>query len=152
MPEDRAACVAERLVEADLLGHTTHGLGLGPGYLGELAAGSMAAAGEPVVLADHGATAVWDGIRLSGLWLAAKAVELAAERGATHGIGSVTIRNSHHIGCLAVFLEAAARSGLMVMLASSDRRSAPWRPMAGPRRCSRRTRWPWAFRPAATRF
>ena len=120
MPQERAACVAERLVEADLLGHTTHGLGLCPGYLGEIASGAMAATGEPIVLADHGATVVWDGIRLSGLWLTAQAVELAAERARTHGIGSVTIRNSHHIGCLAVFLEAAARSGLMVLLASSD--------------------------------
>jgi len=120
MPADRAACVAERLVEADLLGHTTHGLALCAGYLGEIASGAMAASGEPTVVADYGATAVWDGNRLSGLWLTAKAVDTAAEWARVHGIGSITIRNSHHIGCLAVFLEQAARSGLMVLLASSD--------------------------------
>ncbi len=120
MPQDRAAIVAERLVEADLLGHTTHGLGLGPGYLGEIASGSMAATGTPTVVADNGAAVVWDGNRLSGLWLTAQAVAAAAERAREYGTGSVTIRNSHHIGCLAVFLEQAARDGLMVLIASSD--------------------------------
>ncbi|HRO61634.1 MAG TPA: Ldh family oxidoreductase, partial [Burkholderiaceae bacterium] len=33
---DKARDVAEVLVEGDLLGHDTHGLGLLPGYLGEL--------------------------------------------------------------------------------------------------------------------
>jgi LDH2 family malate/lactate/ureidoglycolate dehydrogenase len=29
LPEDRAKCVAETLVEGDLMGHRTHGLALG---------------------------------------------------------------------------------------------------------------------------
>jgi LDH2 family malate/lactate/ureidoglycolate dehydrogenase len=35
-------------------------------------------------------------------------------------MAAVSIRNSHHIGCLAVFLEQPARDGLMVMVSSSD--------------------------------
>lgn len=117
---ERASCIAQLLVEADLLGHTTHGLALASGYLKELANGTMTLAGDPEVLNDFEATLVWDGRRLPGLWLTREAVRSAAARARRFGIGSVAIRNSHHIGCLAVFLEEPARDGLFVMVASSD--------------------------------
>jgi LDH2 family malate/lactate/ureidoglycolate dehydrogenase len=120
MAQDRAGTVAGLLVEADLLGHTTHGLALLAGYLQQIGSGGMAVSGDPDVMSDRGAALVWDGKRLSGLWLTARAVEAASERARAHGIGAVSIRNSHHIGCLAAFLEAPARKGLMVMVASSD--------------------------------
>lgn len=120
LAQDRALCVAQLLIEADLLGHTTHGLALANGYLKELANGTMTAKGEPMVLNDFEATAVWDGKRLPGVWLTREAVRSAAARARRFGIGSISIRNSHHIGCLAVFLEEAARQGQLVMVASSD--------------------------------
>jgi LDH2 family malate/lactate/ureidoglycolate dehydrogenase len=119
-PAARAETIGALLVEADLLGHTTHGLALLPGYLQEIGAGQMAVAGEPEVISDRPSAVVWDGRRLSGLWLTARAVEVAVERARTHGLAAVAIRNSHHIGCLAVFLERAARDGMLVMVASSD--------------------------------
>ena len=119
---DRAATVAELLVEADLMGHTTHGLALAPGYLGELEAGSMTAEGEPEVVADKGACVTWDGRRLPGVWLTARAVDLAVERSETYGTGTVVIRRSHHIACLAAFLPRATARNRMILLASSD----PW--------------------------
>jgi LDH2 family malate/lactate/ureidoglycolate dehydrogenase len=115
-----ADCTAQLLLEADLLGHTTHGLALAAGYLKEIANGTMAADGEPQVLNDFEASAVWDGRRLSGLWVTREAVRTAAERARRFGVGSVAVRNSHHIGCLAVFLEQAARDGQLVLVASSD--------------------------------
>jgi LDH2 family malate/lactate/ureidoglycolate dehydrogenase len=120
LPQDRALCVAQLLIEADLLGHTTHGLALASGYLKEIANGTMAVTGEPAVLNDFEATAVWDGKRLPGLWLTREAVRSAAARARRFGVGSISIRNSHHIGCLAVFLEEAARQGQLVFVASSD--------------------------------
>jgi hypothetical protein len=80
----------------------------------------MAVAGEPEVVSDHPAALVWDGKRLPGLWLTHDAVTVAAQRARTFGLGAVAIRNSHHIGCLAVFLERPAREGLMAIVASSD--------------------------------
>ena len=43
MPWTAPDLIAGLLVEADLMGHTTHGLALLPGYLEALAAGTMAA-------------------------------------------------------------------------------------------------------------
>jgi LDH2 family malate/lactate/ureidoglycolate dehydrogenase len=117
---DKPQTIAGGLVEADLLGHTTHGLQLAPVYLNDLESGSMAALGEPEVVADRGACATWDGRRLPGVWLAAKAVELAVQRAPTYGTATVVIRKGHHIGCLAAFLQRATDRGLMVTIASSD--------------------------------
>ncbi len=130
---DKPATIAAGLVEADLLGHTTHGLHLAAPYLKDLAAGTMTAIGEPQVVADRGAAVTWDGRRLPGVWLAAKAVDLAAERATVHGIAAVVIRNSHHIGCLAAFLQRATDRGMMVTVTCSDPAVASVAPFGGRR-------------------
>lgn len=120
MPDDRAAIVGRYLVEADLMGHDTHGLAQAPGYLKDLIAGNMPADGDVEVISDRPAVAVWDGGYRSGVWLAWKAIDEAARRAETHGLAAVSIRRSHHIACLAAFLEVATDRGLAVMLVSSD--------------------------------
>src|SRR5258708_39604588 len=101
MDAEKASVVAELLVEADALGHTTHGLHLAGAYLDELQSGAMERSGEPIVLADRGSAITWDGNQLPGVWLTARAADLAAERAARHGMAAVAIRRRHHIGCLA---------------------------------------------------
>jgi LDH2 family malate/lactate/ureidoglycolate dehydrogenase len=128
---DKPAIIAAGLVEADLLGHTTHGLQLAPAYLGELESGGMIPRGEPEVVADRGAAVTWDGRRLPGVWLATRAVDLAVERAPKYGVVTVVVRNSHHIGCLAAFLERATDRGLMITIASSDPAVASVAPFGG---------------------
>lgn len=117
---DKPATIATGLVEADLLGHTTHGLQLAPAYLADLASGGMTARGEPDVAAERDATVTWDGRRLPGVWLTARATDLAVARAKAYGVATVVIRRSHHIGCLAAFLQRATDRGLMITIASSD--------------------------------
>ncbi|NQV58819.1 MAG: Ldh family oxidoreductase [Alphaproteobacteria bacterium] len=120
MPNDRAAIVAALLVEADAMGHDTHGLNLGAKYLDHLQSGIMVATGEPEVITDRGATVVWDGGYLSGVWLTWKAIQTACERAKQYGTVTMAIRRSHHIGCLGAFLPLATEQNLMITLASSD--------------------------------
>jgi len=108
------------LVDADLMGHTTHGLALAPRYLQEIESGSMARTGEPEVVSDRGACVCWNGRRLPGVWLTAKAVDLAIARVETHGSVTVAIGNSHHLGCLAAYLPRATERGFLVIVSSSD--------------------------------
>ena len=129
--DGKALLMGELLVEADLMGHTTHGLHLVGPYLEELQAGTMRARGEPKVIADRGAAVTWDGDRLPGVWLTAKAVDLTTERSETLGVSTIAVRNSHHIACLAVYLERATRHGKMVMIASSDPSDASIAPFGG---------------------
>jgi LDH2 family malate/lactate/ureidoglycolate dehydrogenase len=129
LEEEKAATVAELLVEADLMGHTTHGLALAPRYLKEIGAGSMALSGVPEVVTDRGACVVWDGRRLPGVWVIARAVDLAVERAQQYGTVTVAVRNNHHIGCLAGYLPRATDRGCMVVVSTSDpsqRTVAPW--------------------------
>lgn len=119
MPPGKSLVMAEVLVESDLMGHVTHGLGLLPRYLDELEAGTMRVEGEPEVIADRGASIAWDGRALPGGWLTMKALGLAMERARVYGTCSIAIGNSHHIGCLAVYPARAAAAGLMCVLHSS---------------------------------
>lgn len=129
--EPMARAVAEVLVEGDLLGHDTHGLALLPGYLGEIDKGAMACSGEPRVLAERAAVTTWDGCRLPGPWLVRRAIDWARPRAEAHGAATVVIRRSHHIACLAAYLEPVARAGLVALLASSDPAVASVAPFGG---------------------
>lgn len=126
-----AGTVAETLLEGDLLGHDTHGLALLPGYLGELASGSMRAAGAPDVVSDRGGTVLLDGKRLPGPVLVHHAIDLALERVDAQGTVTVVIRRSHHIGCLAAYLERVTRTGRVALLMCSDPNSASVAPFGG---------------------
>jgi LDH2 family malate/lactate/ureidoglycolate dehydrogenase len=128
---DKPQTIAVGLVEADLLGHTTHGLQLASAYLRELESGSMTPRGEPEIVADRGAEVTWDGRRLPGVWLTSRAVDLAVERSSTYGTATVVIRRSHHIGSLAAFLQQATDRGMMVIVASSDPAMASVAPFGG---------------------
>jgi L-lactate dehydrogenase len=117
---DIARDVADVLVTGDLLGHTTHGLALLPPYLAEIEKGSMAKTGAPSVVNSRPAVETWDGKRLPGPWLTLRALDAAATMAATQGTGTVVIRRSHHIACLAVYLLRATERGLVAIVQSSD--------------------------------
>lgn len=131
MDADKAALVAPVMVEADLIGHTTHGLQLCGPYLGGIESGSMVASGDITVVSDRGAVATWDGNRLSGVWLTATAIDQATERAKQYGTCTISIRRAHHIACLAAFLERATSQGCMVTLLCSDPTMASVAPYGG---------------------
>jgi L-lactate dehydrogenase len=130
---DKAEAVASVLVEADMLGHDTHGLALATRYLDEISAGAMALSGAPEVVADRGACVTWDGRRLPGPWLMTRAIDLAMERAAQHGMCGVAIGNGHHIGCLAVYPIRVAARGMVLSIHSSAPGIATVAPFGGTR-------------------
>jgi L-lactate dehydrogenase len=133
MDKEKAIATADVLVEGDLLGHTTHGLGLLGLYLNEVEKGQMARTGEPKVIADFPAALTWDGMRLPGPWLTLKAIKIAMERAKKMGTCTVLIRRSHHIACLAAFLKRVTDEGMMIILTCSDPAGASVAPHGGTR-------------------
>lgn len=119
MEESKSPIIADVLVEADLLGHDTHGLNLLAPYLTDIDAGVMAVEGEPTVISDLPAAIAWDGKRLSGVWLTATALDLAINRAKTFGTCAVTIARGHHIACLAAYLLKATEQGMLAIITSS---------------------------------
>lgn len=129
--EEKAASVARYLVLTDAMGRHTHGLAQCPAYLGELASGSMTKEGMPETVRDTGATFVWDGRYLPGLWLMETALEASFERLPQHGVVTFAMRRSHHIGCLAALAKYATDRGCYVMIASSAPQSRVVAPFGG---------------------
>ena len=125
--------VADILVEGDLLGHDTHGLALLAGYLGELDKGTMTRGGSYEVVNERAACATWDGRRLPGPWLTLRAIDKATAMARTCGTGTVAIRRSHHIACLAAYLKRVTDQGMMIVLACSDPNAASVAPFGGTR-------------------
>ena len=129
MDDDKARTVARLLVLTDMMGRRTHGLAMVPLYVADIRKGNMKVTGEPEVAKDTGATLVWDGRYLPGIWLVNRAIDTAIARCAEHGVVTVGIRRSHHIGCLAALAKQAADRGFVAIIANSDpanKRVAPY--------------------------
>lgn len=120
LPEDKAATVARLLVLTDMMQRHTHGVALCPLYIDQLQKSLMSTSGEPQVVRDTGATVVWDGGYLPGLWLVERALNMAFDRIAQQGVVTVAMRRSHHIACLAALVKQATDRGLIAILATSD--------------------------------
>jgi L-lactate dehydrogenase len=131
LADAKAEAVARYLVEADLMGHTTHGLALAPWYLQSIADGVMTKDGSPEIVSDRGAAICWRGRRLPGAWLVSEGVKLAIARARTYGTATLAIGDSHHIGALAAYLPDATGQGLMISIASSSPSGAQVAPLGG---------------------
>jgi LDH2 family malate/lactate/ureidoglycolate dehydrogenase len=129
--EEPSRSVAQGLLEADLFGHTTHGLALLADYIEELRSGGMEKEGRPQVLASLGAVECWDARRLPGIWTTNLAIDAAVAKAETLGTGIIALRRSHHIACLATFLEAPARKGFIVLVLTSDPSAGMVAPFGG---------------------
>ncbi len=123
--------VATVLVEGDLLGHTTHGLALLPAYLAEIEKGAMARSGAPMVVNSSPAAQAWDGRRLPGPWLTLRAIDAAMAMAKACGTGTVVVRRSHHIACLAAYLRRATDHGKMALIYCSDPSTKSVAPFGG---------------------
>ena len=134
MEEEKAATVADILVEGDLMGHDTHGLNLLAPYLDGLASGDMKGQGRPSVLSSTPVAETWEGDKLPGPWLVRTAADLASERAAIFGLAAVSIRRAHHIGCLAAYLPRVVERGQVMQLLCSDPGTASVAPWGGTRR------------------
>lgn len=127
----KADVVAEYLVEGDMIGHSTHGVGLVEGYLDALARGEMNGSGEHEVLGDRGGCLTWDGRMLPGAWLVTAAIDEALGRIGRFGMVAIAIGRSHHTGALASYLRRATDRGLIAQISCSTASAARMAPFGG---------------------
>jgi uncharacterized oxidoreductase len=129
--EEEAAIVADHLVEANLKGHDSHGVGMIVNYLRNLSNGKAAANQNGRVISDSGAFIVYDGARGYGQIVAREATQLGIARAKESGVAVVALRNAHHIGRVGTYGEMCAAEGLVsisfVNLTDQRPAVAPWR-------------------------
>jgi hydroxycarboxylate dehydrogenase B len=129
--EEEAGIVGDHLVEANLKGHDSHGVGMIPSYLRNLAAGKAKTNEPGRVVSDQGSIIVYDGERGWGQIVARNASRLGIERAKRDGVAVVALRNAHHIGRIGTYGEMCAGAGLLSLhfVNITDQRPsvAPWR-------------------------
>jgi len=129
--EAEAAIVADHLVEANLRGHDSHGIGLVANYLRNLGGGKAAVNQPGRVVSDNGSMIVYDGERGWGQIVARNATVLGIARAKRDGVAVVALRNAHHIGRVGTYGEMCAAEGLVSIsfVNITDQRPAvaPWR-------------------------
>jgi uncharacterized oxidoreductase len=129
-PEE-AETIADHLVEANLKGHDSHGIGMIPSYLRNLAAGTVAANEKGAVASEAGSLIVYDGRRGYGQVVAREATRLGIAKARETGVAVVALRNAHHIGRVGTYGEMCAAAGLVSIsfVNITDQRPAvaPWR-------------------------
>lgn len=130
---EKAEAMSDVLIEADLIGHHTHGVAQLESYLDALACGEMRGKGDVRVVRDRGACVTWDGQKLPGGWLVRKAMQLGYERVAQHGVITIAIARAHHIGALAVYLREATEKGYVAQVKCSTASVARMAPFGGTR-------------------
>ena len=108
-----AALVAGHLVDANLAGHDSHGVGLIPMYVRHIKEGLVVPNTSAKVLKDDGAFLMFDGQRGFGRRAAGEAMTAAMARCRETGVTVVTLANSHHVGRVGAYGELASEAGLV---------------------------------------
>lgn len=106
-----AAQVADGLVEANLYGHDSHGIGLVPTYLSNLRLELVRPGQHIRVVADYGAILGLDGHKGFGQAIGEEAMNLAVERARVTGIALVGLANTHHLARIGRWGEQCAAAG-----------------------------------------
>jgi uncharacterized oxidoreductase len=109
--EREASLVADHLVEANLTGHDSHGVGLLPIYVQNVREGRLAPNRHAELVDGRGAVLIVEGHRGYGQVIGYEAMALGMARAREHGVALLAIRNSFHIGRIGHWAEQCARGG-----------------------------------------
>jgi uncharacterized oxidoreductase len=110
-PQEEAERIARYLVEANLVGHDSHGVIRVPSYVDWLRAGKVVANQTIQVAFENDVLAVVDGRFGFGQSVGEQALRLGVEKCARHGVAVIALRNSGHLGRIGDWALLAARAG-----------------------------------------
>lgn len=111
--EAEAGCIARHLVEANLVGHDSHGVIRVSSYVDWLRAGKVLANQSIGIIHENDSLAVLDGKFGFGQSIGEQAVRLGVEKCRRSGVSVVTLRNSGHLGRIGDWAIMAADAGLL---------------------------------------
>src|SRR5262245_9692837 len=106
-------CIATHLVEANLVGHDSHGVIRVPSYVQWLKDGRVLAGQTLRIVFENDAIAVVDGQFGFGQTIGEQAMRLGIDKAARHGVAVIALRNSGHLGRIGDWPLMAAGAGLL---------------------------------------
>lgn len=127
LPAEDAGLVARIIVQADLDGVETHGMGRLANYLERLRRGVVNPAPHMGLVREQGAAAVLDADNGMGQLAAVRAMEEAIRLARTSGLGWVAVRRSNHFGATSYYVDLAVQAGMIgLALTNSPPGMAPY--------------------------
>ncbi len=108
-----ARIVADHLVTANLKGHDSHGVGMIPHYMRNLAEKKLRLNRRLEIVRDDGPFIIGDGQLGHGQVVARELTALAIARARKFGVAIAGLRHAHHIGRVGDYGERVAAAGLI---------------------------------------
>jgi L-2-hydroxycarboxylate dehydrogenase (NAD+) len=121
VPEVDAEISSEVLIESDIRGIESHGIGRFKMYVDRMKMGIISPVSKETIIKETENTALIDGGNSLGHVVAYHAMQLAIDKARGHNIGMVSVRNSSHFG-IAGFYPSMALKNDMVGLSFSNAR------------------------------
>lgn len=135
LPERDAAIVADNLVQADLRGHSSHGISRVKVYCNRIRDGFVATAPAIKAINETPAAFHLDGGHGMGAVVAAKAMRMCVAKAKGSGIAMCSVRAGTHFGIASYYtMQAAANDMIGFACSNAPATMAPWggiRPMLG---------------------
>ena len=110
-----AAQVSDHLVDANLRGHDSHGIGLIPHYVRNITNRTMHPNTGLALVRDGGAVMQFDGGLGFGQRVGAEMMDRLIERARELGTVVAALRNAHHLGRIGAYAETAVAAGMVSM-------------------------------------
>ena len=110
---EEASMPAGHLVEANLKGHDSHGVGMIPIYVNNLKKGFCQPDSHAEVVSSNGSVVVVDGKLGFGQVVGPESMDIGIEVAREHGIAVVALKNAHHLGRIGAHAERVAAQGLI---------------------------------------
>jgi len=111
--EAEVDAVADNLIEANLTGHDSHGIGMLPRYAEAYKEGGLRPNAHVRTVLDAGTLLRLDGGAGFGQVIGREAMALGIARAQQAGSCIVALGNSHHLGRIGAWAEQCARAGLV---------------------------------------
>jgi uncharacterized oxidoreductase len=111
--EREVTLVTDNLLQANLTGHDSHGIGMLPRYAEAFLEGGLRPNAHAQTRLDSGTMLSLDGQAGFGQVIGREAMELAIARAQQHGSCIMALGNSHHLGRIGEWAEMAVAAGLV---------------------------------------
>lgn len=111
--DDEADLVAKHLVDANLAGHDSHGVGMVPKYIEDLQADLVKPNARPSLVKDERAIMIFDGGLGYGRPVAEEAMTAGLARCGETGVVLLALRRCHHLGRIGAYGEQSLAAGFV---------------------------------------
>jgi uncharacterized oxidoreductase len=113
--EAEAAMVGDQLVEANLRGHDSHGIGMLPQYIQNVLKGTLKPNQQIKILSDRFSILSIDGQLGYGQTIGTQAMAAGIKKARETGMALVALRNSHHLGRIGTWAEQCLEADFVSM-------------------------------------